>query len=351
MLNSSQKIKQDCNRRLMIVINPKAGVVANQGADSLIIEEASSLVYHPADGGDGALQAYNIDVRYTQAPGHAVDLAREAVKKDYYGVIACGGDGTVNEVARGVCNSGTALGIIPLGSGNGLARHLGIPMTIKGAMKVIGEDRILNSDYATANGRPFFCTFGAGFDAEVTDKFNRTPGRGLKNYIKTTLEEYFNYNAETYTIIANGKRVTEQAMIVAVCNASQYGNNAYIAPHASIKDGLLDITIVHKGNIFDDTIAAIEMLSGMIGRTTHCTTFQASGIKIIRNRDGAVHFDGEPAILPKLIEVECHHAQFKVFSTANKQRMRPLMAPEIPFVSPLALTLRDLGYKIQNLFQ
>lgn len=250
----------------MIIINPRAGVVANRGADRTIISEARNLRYEsPAY--PGRRRPYKLEVRYTEAPGHATLLAREAVQRGFYGVLACGGDGTVNEVASGLCGSDVVLGVIPLGSGNGLARHIGVPMTIRGAMRVVAEDRVLDADYATANGRPFFCTFGVGFDAEVTEKFNTRPGRGLNNYIRTAMEEYFKYKAETYTIIANGHRITEEALLVAVCNASQYGNNAYIAPHASIKDGLLDVTVVHKGNFFEEARTAIDVLWGLADKS------------------------------------------------------------------------------------
>ncbi len=336
-------------RRLMIVINPKAGVVANKGADSLILTEARRLTYSGIHGADSSLH-YLTDVRYTRSAGHATLLAREAVEKGYYGILACGGDGTVNEVARGICGSDVAMGVIPLGSGNGLARHLGVPMTIPGAMKVIAEDRVLRADYATANDRPFFCTFGVGFDAEVTEKFNNRPGRGFNNYIRTVMEEYFKYKAETYTIIADGLNITERALLVAVCNASQYGNNAYIAPQASIKDGLLDITVIHHGNFFEEARAGLDVLWGFAGKTHTCTTFRASRLKIIRSSDGAVHFDGEPASLAREIDVECHHAGIALFSTSRKSRMRPIMAPEIPLLSPMAITIRDLRHKLYNLF-
>ncbi len=330
----------------MVIINPIAGTRAGTNTIDTIEDEANRLRYTD-DRGDA--RAYHIDLRFTQHPEHAVALAREAVEKGYYGVIACGGDGTVNEAARGVCGSQTALGIIPLGSGNGLARHLGVPLTIPGAFKVIAEDRILASDYATANGRPFFCTFGVGFDAEVTDKFAKLPGRGLKTYLKAVFEEYLNYSANTYTIIADGRRLTENAMLVAVCNASQYGNNAYIAPDASIKDGLLDVTIMHHGNLLENTVAAMEMLSGMTGKTTSATTFKTPSLKIIRNEAGAAHFDGEPAFMEKEIEIRCHHQALHLFSTSKKHKMLAIMSPEIPFLSPMILTVRDLRFKLYNL--
>lgn len=332
-------------RKLLLIVNPKAGSVGNKISPATLLKEAEKLSY-PTSSGERL--PYDVTLALTEYAGHASELASEAAKNGYYGVVACGGDGTVNEIARGVINTDTAMAIIPLGSGNGLARHLGIPMTVHGAFEAINEDRIIDADYASAGGRPFFCTFGVGFDAEVTDKFNARPGRGLKNYILTVLEEYFSYKTDTYTIIANGKRITEQALLVAVCNASQYGNNAYIAPHASIKDGLLDITVVHNGSIFENAISAMELLSGMIGKSAFTTTFRATDIRIIRNHEGAAHFDGEAAKLDKIIDVHCHPGALRLFATYKKNRLRPIMAPEIPFLSPLALTIRDLRHKIYN---
>lgn len=337
-------------RRLMIIINPIAGNRAGANAIDAIKSEAIKLRYHIEGDESNGDYPYSTDVRFTSGPGHATELASEAVENNYYAVIVCGGDGTVNEVARGVCGSDTIMGIIPLGSGNGLARHLGIPITIPGAFKVIAEDRILNSDYATANGRPFFCTFGVGFDAEVTDKFAQLPGRGLKTYLKAVFEEFLKYRPHTYTIIADGTRITEQAMLVAVCNASQYGNNAYIAPHASIKDGLLDITVIHHGNLLENAIAGIDMLAGMTGKTTSSTTFRSKEITIIRAKDGPAHFDGEPSHLSKEINIKCHHGALKLFSTEKKQKLHAIMAPDIPIISPIALTIRDLRFKLYNFF-
>ena len=336
-------------RKLMMIINPIAGNRAGEKAIDTIEAEAHKLTYKDLQAGDDTEHPYKLDLRFTAHAGHATELAQEAAANGYYGVVVCGGDGTVNEVAKGIRGTRAAMAIVPLGSGNGLARHLGIPLTIPGAFKVIKEDRILESDYATANGRPFFCTFGLGFDAEVTDKFARLPGRGLKTYLKAVMEEFFGYQPHTYTIIAGGRRITEKAMLVAVCNASQYGNNAYIAPKASIKDGLLDITIVHKGNLLENAIAAIDMLSGMTGKTASSTTFRSPEITILRLKDGPAHFDGEPAHLDKEITIKCHHGALRLFSTEKKQKMHALLSPDIPFISPIALTIRDLRFKLYNL--
>lgn len=335
----------NASHNLLLIVNPKAGTVNRHLAPENLLAEAGNLSYLSES---GVRNPFRVELAVTEYAGHATKLAAEAAAEGFYGVVACGGDGTVNETARGVINTSTAMGIIPLGSGNGLARHLGIPMTLNGALDIIKENHIICADYASAGDRPFFCTFGVGFDAEVTDKFNARPGRGLKNYLRTVLEEYFSYKTDTYTIIANGKRITEQALIVAVCNASQYGNNAYIAPHASIKDGLLDITVVHNGSLIENAISAVDLLSGMIGKSAFSTTFRASDIRIIRNHAGPAHFDGEPAKLDKIIDVHCHPGALRLFATGRKNRLRPIMSPEIPFLSPLALTIRDLRHKLYN---
>lgn len=323
-------------KRLMVVINPISGTASKDGlADTVRCETAR--------------QGFVPDIRYTKGPGDATELAREAVRMGYYGVLACGGDGTVNEAARGLCGSGVALGIVPLGSGNGLARHLNIPMTVRGALRVIGENRVLDCDYASANGAPFFCAFGVGFDATVTEKFNTLGRRGLTSYLQTTIDEFAKYRSEEYIIIANGQVITEQAMLVACCNASQYGNNAYIAPTASIKDGLLDITIIHKGNPLQLCLAGFDVLTGLVGHTAQATTLRARELTIIRRTNGPVHLDGEPATMGKRIDIRCHHGQLRLFTTARKSHYRTWLSPKIPILSPLVLTMQDLGYKLSNL--
>ncbi len=327
-------------RRLMLIVNPIAGTVRRHNAEAYVMRKATAL-------------GYEVEVRHTRYAGHAAELAREAVADGYYCVLACGGDGTVNEIASGVRDSKVIMGIIPLGSGNGLARHLGIPLTVSGAMRVVAEDRVLEADYGTANGRPFFCTFGLGFDARVTDRFNncKHKGRGLKNYLLTILEEIVRYKSERYTIAADGRVLTEDALMVACCNASQYGNNAYIAPRASIKDGLLDISLVHKGNLVEAALAGMDILTGLVGSTAHTSTFRTDSVTIIRKEEGPAHFDGESAMMPARIDVECHRGGLRLFSTSRKSRLRVFMAPEIPIISPMVLSVKDLAYKIRNLFR
>lgn len=324
-------------KRMMVIVNPISGTRSKKGMDALIAKDLRK-------------QGYIVETRLTTAAGDATDWAREAADKGYYGVVVCGGDGTVNEAARGVIGSKTALGIIPMGSGNGLARHLQVPINLKGALRVIAENRILDCDYGTANDKPFFCTFGVGFDAVVTEKFNKMPDRGLKQYLHSLLDEFPTYTGEEYKILANGHVLTNKALLIAVCNASQYGNNAYIAPEASIKDGLLDITIIHTGNAINRALVGLDVLVGLIGKTTKSTTIRTKEVTIIRKNGGPVHLDGEPDSMMERIDVTCHPGQLRLFSTARKSHFRTFLSPKIPIISPMVLGTLDVIYKIGNLF-
>ena len=277
------------------------------------------------------------------SPGRAATrLAGEAARKGYYGVLACGGDGTVNETARALCSTGTALGILPAGSGNGLARHLQIPVDISLALKVIAADNVVDSDYGTVNGRPFFCTFGMGFDAAVSHRFARQSRRGMLSYVKSAISEYVQYRPQTYTVSANGKLLTEKAFLIAVCNASQWGNNAYIAPEASITDGLLDITIVHSGTAIDAAVMGMDIFTGYINKNTMVHTFRATACVIYRNGAGEAHIDGEPMMMDDILDVKCHHGALKVFTPGATHRFTPVITPLHEMIKGARLSLKHL---------
>ena len=213
--------------RCLLIVNPASGTVSKHRIIPHVLRRLERM-------------GLRCDVAPTRRPGHATELARKAVDDGYELVLACGGDGTVNEIATGLCGTSAAMGIIPAGSGNGLARHLGIPVDIDSSLRVIKKQNIIAADYGTANGRPFFCTFGVGFDAAVSERCARQKRRGIMMYLKTTINEYVRFMPEEYIIEANGRVLTEKAFLVVCCNASQYGNNAFVAPQASVTDGELE---------------------------------------------------------------------------------------------------------------
>lgn len=317
-------------RKLLLIINPISGTDNKEKIEPLVRKYLEPL-------------GYKVRVDYTCAHGDATRLAHWAVDNGYFGVIAAGGDGTVNETAIALCDTDTALAIIPCGSGNGLARHLGIPIDIADSIKIISEGHILACDYGSVNRRPFFCTFGVGFDAAVSETFAKQRRRGKFSYLKSAISEYVNYNPQVYTISANGHILTEKAFLIACCNASQYGNNAYIAPEASITDGLLDITIIHAGSPLDTAFVGVDLFTGYINSNTLIHSFRAPAAVIYRSAEGPVHLDGEPITMGDVMSIKCHHESLKIFTPKNQVEFRPI-------ITPIENIMRDISLSFNRIF-
>jgi YegS/Rv2252/BmrU family lipid kinase len=200
-------------------------------------------------------------------------------------------------------HSEAILGIIPKGSGNGLARELHIPMDVRRAIDLIVKGHISTIDCCKANDRIFFCTCGVGFDAAVSQKFANEKRRGSLTYIKNTVEEYLSYQPESYELLIDDRTVKEQAFLVACGNASQYGNNAFIAPHANIQDGEMDITILSPFGPLDIPPLAIQLFTKQIDKHSKIKTFKGKKMTIIRQYPGVMHLDGEPIMADGQIEI------------------------------------------------
>ena len=290
----------DTRKKLLAVINPISGTANKQYIPETITEVMDE-------------SKWDVMIRLTQRPGHATDLAKQAIKQGYYGVLAIGGDGTINEVAAALRDSDTALGIIPNGSGNGLARHLNIPIDVKRALEEINNDRIEQFDYCMANQHPFFCTCGVGFDAHVSAKFAESKKRGPMSYLKNTLVEYLRYRSEEYSIETADQVLTERAFVIACGNASQYGNNAFITPNASMQDGLIDVTLIQPFTPLDTAVLGILLFTKHIDQDTNIQSFRTPSLTIHRPKAGVMHIDGEPMMMEADIEVKCVHNGIKIF--------------------------------------
>lgn len=284
----------------------------------------------------------DLDIVHTQHKGHGAELAKNAANGATDIVVVVGGDGTVNEVASALMHSGTTLGIIPCGSGNGLARSLGIPMDYEGAIDIIARNHPCAIDCGVAEGLPFFCTFGVGFDAVVTEKFAAGKRRGKMQYVRNALLEYINFTPDHYALEIDGEIYTEEALLIAVCNTTQYGNNAYIAPRASLTDGLLDVTVIRNGPVIQQAMAGIGLLSGQIDRNRYVDTFKAKEVKIIRLKEGPAQIDGEPLTLGRKVNIHCHPACLKVLCNGNEPEFQPIITPVQAFFADMISDLRYL---------
>ena len=247
---------------------------------------------------------FEYEIAVTQYAGHASEIAAKAKDDGVDVVVAIGGDGTVNEVASAIVHSSTALGIIPCGSGNGLARHLLLPLNVRKAIEVINRCEIRQLDYGIINDYPFFCTCGMGFDAFVSMKFAEAGKRGPITYVENVLREGLKYKPETYTIEDENGTLQYKAFLISCANASQYGNNAYIAPQASMSDGLMDVIIMEPFDVFEAPQISIEMFSKTLDKNSKIKTFRTRHLHIRRDKPGVIHYDGDPVMTGADIDVE-----------------------------------------------
>lgn len=316
--------------RLFLIINPVSGTRSKKGLERRLTDGLTKL-------------GFSVDAAFTEKSGDATSLAAHAVLEGYDGVVACGGDGTVNETARAMIGTGVPMGIVPAGSGNGLARHIGIPIDPILSLDVIGQRHVRDCDLGEANGRPFFCTFGVGFDAAVSDRFAASPSRGRITYVRSALQEFRHYHPLKYRITADGELISDEAFLVAVCNAAQYGNNAYIAPDASITDGLLDLVVVHKLPVLDTVLMGVELMAGTLSDGHGIVRRKARRILIERDQDGPAHLDGEPFKGAGLnIDILCQPGRLRMLVPVSKPEFRPV-------ITPIRAMFNDMSIAIKNL--
>lgn len=293
-------------KRILAIINPVSGTSNKDKIPRLI----DTVVDHDQN---------DVSIIATEYAGHAREIATDAVKDGFDVVVAIGGDGTVNEVGCSLCGTPTAMAIVPCGSGNGLARHLRISMNASRALQVLNNGVVGEFDFCTVNDKPFFCTCGMGFDAKVSDKFANEGTRGFITYIKTTLAEYIKYKPQRYIIDIDGERLEEKAFVIACCNAAQYGNNAYIAPRASMQDGLIDVTVMHPFNIVQSPLIGARLFLRQLGHDHHVSIYRGKHVVIERDHDDVMHIDGDPLMMPARLEIK------------NRQRgIRILVPPTLP---------------------
>jgi len=235
--------------------------------------------------------------------GHATELAKHYAESGYDAVVAVGGDGTVNEVARGLRDTQTAMGILPMGSGNGLARHLGIPMDTYKAVCMLNQCEPALMDYGIANDHLFVCTCGTGFDAMVADRFAKSARRGFMTYLKTIFHLVFTYKSQTYRLTGDGVDETHKAFLITFANANQWGNAARIAPNASLQDGLMDVMIMSSRALLGSLPLAVRLFAGTIDKSPMMHTIRAGELILRRESAAPFHIDGDPVALDKDIHL------------------------------------------------
>jgi YegS/Rv2252/BmrU family lipid kinase len=252
------------------------------------------------------LNGFEVEHVYTLYRGHATQLSQSASSQDYCLVVAIGGDGTVNEVAQGLIGKDIPMGIIPMGSGNGLARELGISMKVEEAMVnlVKGNDKLI--DVCRINKQRFLCTAGIGFDAQIALLMSKAETRGFWRYLQLVVRESLIYKPLNVKIRIDGKLIEKSVFLITFANASQFGNNAFIAPLASMTDGLIDVVIVRKFSKIWLPLFGAGLFLRFLPKLSFVESYKAKTIEIEVFESSIFHFDGEPGELsiPAKIKID-----------------------------------------------
>ncbi len=265
---------------VLAIINPLSGTLPASRKDQLrevFLQRADALGFAP-------------EAIVTTHPGHATELAQDAVARGVSRVMAIGGDGTINETARALRRTSTALGIIPLGSGNGLARHLGVPLNPEKAIEQVLRGRPVVIDSGEINEHPFFCTAGLGFEAYVAHAFAKQPVRGLPTYVGTAFRAFWGYKPESYLL--NGQERTLFSMTFA--NAGQFGNGAWMAPTANIADGKLEQCEMRPFPMHLGGLLAWKLFNKTLNQSSYWQGRAITKATVQTGRPLLIHADGEP---------------------------------------------------------
>lgn len=302
--NSSEK------KRIVFIVNPLSHELKGRNLSKIL----NKYLDH---------QQFDYKIIYTQYPEHATQLANNALSESVDIIAAVGGDGTVNEVGRALINKEAILAIIPVGSGNGLARHLGIPMEITEAVKALNHSHETVIDTAKINDQPFLGVAGIGFDAEIAQQFAESGKRGFFSYFQAVFKEFSNYQPQCYTINIDGKQILRKAFILSFANGSQYGNDFVIAPKAKIHDGLLDLIIVDDIPSYEVPQFVYRFKNGTLDHSGHTEMHRFKEITIQSQSDIQAHIDGEPVLFQNEIKVTIQPDSLKILIPSSAQYLLP----------------------------
>lgn len=284
----------------MFILNPNSGTSIGKNAGEV---KQTIETFAQKNGAEAK-------ILFTEERAHATTLVKENQGlKPWNAIVAVGGDGTVNEIAQPLVHTEQPIGIIPLGSGNGLARHLGIPLTLEASLKRLFENKIITIDSAQINDIPFFCTAGMGFDAYVGHLFSQQNQRGLATYINVSFQSYWSYKPQSFRL--NG--VETNAFSLSFANAGQFGNNAWVAPQASLQDGLLDICTIKPFPKWYGTSLAYQLFTKQMKASRYIDYVHMTEAVIETEVPPMIHYDGEPFQLDtKRIEVKIKPQSLRV---------------------------------------
>jgi YegS/Rv2252/BmrU family lipid kinase len=296
------------SKKVFFIINKFSGTGYQDSIEGRIIDACAAL-------------KFGCTIEFTRDRGHATELARRAVAEAFDMAFAVGGDGTVNEVAQGLVGSQVTMGILPKGSGNGLARHLGIPMKFTSALGLVGENDVINMDTMSINGKLSVNVSGIGFDGHVAGLFGKNGNRGLAGYTKLVLTEFMSYKEFEAEVVLDGASHRASSFIIALANSTQFGNNAIVAPLASVCDELIDVCFIKKVPFTHVIGFATKMFSGTLDRSSLVDIKKGRKISIKFKNPVAFHIDGEAQEPASQFDVSIEPANLRMMVPAGRKTM------------------------------
>lgn len=288
-------------KKIVFLVNPNSGV--NHSRKVLLKDYAAQVL---------DAEKYTWEIIFSKSAGHLFELSKSAAENGADIIVAVGGDGTVNQVAKGMFGSSAVLGLVPAGSGNGLAHHLNIPVDIPASLEVINkaEEKII--DTCSVNGELFVSIAGVGFDALVAKKFAETKRRGFLSYLNIVTNEYTWYRPRKYKLNIDGKIYKREALFVSFANTNQFGYNTIISPDASIEDGLIDVCIMKKVPLLLAPGIIGLLLTRKIDSSGYVEIIRAKEVSFTRRKNRPVNIDGEPVKLTPELTVKVNPASLRV---------------------------------------
>ncbi|MEN8115726.1 MAG: diacylglycerol kinase family protein [Bacteroidota bacterium] len=279
-------------KKYFFIINSKAGIhKRGKGITEKILEILSGKLV-------------NYEWAVTEKPGHAPELAKKAVSEGFDFVVAVGGDGTVNEVAKGLAGSDVTLGIIPTGSGNGLARHLKISQNLVKAIDTILNNKTSYIDLWKLNDQLFLSVAGNGFDAEIAHKMSLSQKRGRWKYIKLVIKRSLSFNPIDIELVANQSIIKQRVLMITFANSSQFGNNAYISPKAKTDDGLIDVVIIEPVCKILYPVVGLAILLKKIHWFKFHKLYRVKNAVLNNSSSELFHIDGDPVKINAPVKIE-----------------------------------------------
>jgi YegS/Rv2252/BmrU family lipid kinase len=296
--------------KILFIINPAAGIKRERDLQGIIRENLD-------------LYRFDYQVNVTSRQGDALEFTKQAIAKDFGIIVAVGGDGTINEIATGIEETGAVLSIVPNGSGNGLARHLEIPLDISEAIRIINTGKVKVIDTATLNGQTFVSIAGVGFDAKVASIYRKARRRGFYGYFRIVVLEFLGYKERHYQLEIDGKQLERDAFFISIANSNQFGYGTVIAPSARLDDGLLNVVIARKFPLAELPYILQQLFTHKIDKSTYVESHLGKEVVIMRDEGKWVNLDGEAVKSDPVIHISVRPSSLKVIVPESPPQAPP----------------------------